>query len=200
MNFKLETLALGIIDTITELLDEHRLAQEIDHPIEEALTSFQYEAENSPTKDQFHDIVARFIQTVYVHNLEKPPLLDPLSHAIAVLENQYQGVYARGYTAARIEANNPQQGGIDAVLQRLAESITASEREKYVRAVIVQYLNPADWKTRCEIAKLLLEYCQPFLPQEMHRCVPSQFADDIPLLMNIYLNNKDVIRHISSSS
>ena len=199
MNFNLETHALGIIDTITELLDEHRLAQEIDHPIEEALATFQYEAENSPTKDQFHNIVARFIQTVYAHNLGKPPLSDHLSHAIAVLENQYQGLYARGYAAARIEANNARQGGMDAVLQRLAESIKASERAKYVRAVLVRYLNPADWETRCEIARVLLEYCRPFLPEEMLNCVPAQFADDIPLLVNIYLNNKNVTRQISGA-
>ena len=199
MTCEIKIRAAEIFKIMQTLLDEKHLAETIDRPIDEAAGSFQYEVEYPVSSKEFHKIVAQFMEAIYENGLGTFAKPDPLSSALALLEKHYQGVYASGYAAARIEANDTEHGGMDSVLQRFAESIKTLERAKHARAVFVRHLDPDDWEMRCEIAKLLLEYCQPFLPPQMCHCVPSQFADDIPLLMNIYLNNKNITRHISSS-
>ena len=186
------------IAKIIALLNETSIKTMVDEPIDKVVKEFCYDVGQPVTHREFHQLIEHFVCTIYEEGLNdfwRP--LDPLAEALSLLEKHYQGTYAFGYSSARLDANDSMHGGIDSVLQRIAESIKSIERAKHIQSVFVRYINPCDWQLRCEIVDILLEYCRPFLPPQMLRCVFKQMVDDIPLLMNIYLNSENIMQQIT---
>ena len=91
--------------------------------------------------------------------------------------------YGSGYSAAASDADDPTQGGIQTVLTSMAESIKDIERKKYIDGIFTWYLHSCSWELQCEIARLLLEEYQPFIPPLLIGCVPAQLVDEIPSIM-----------------
>jgi len=189
-----------IIAAITIKLDEGNINRLFDDSINKAVERFSYEVSYPVSHKQFHRIIACFLRYIYREGLKSPwELSDPLAKAISLFEGYYQGIYAFGYSAAMLDVNNSEQGGLEPVLSQLAESIKTLEREKYTRAIFAKYLDYDDWYLRCEIARILLQRCKMFLPPQMHNCTPEQIVDHIPSLMSTYLNSLAILQQLSGS-
>ena len=200
MSSDIRKRAEEIITAITAKLDEEYISRLFGDPINKAVECFSYEVSYPVSHKQFHRIIACFLQHIHREGLKSPwELSDPLAKAILLFERYYKGIYASGYSAAVLDANNSEQGGLDPVLNEFAESIKTLEREKHIRAIFAKYLDHDDWCLRCEIARILLQRCQMFLPPQMHNCTPEQIVDDIPSLMFKYLDSLAALQQLSGS-
>jgi len=193
------TQADNALERILALLDETRVRNEIDEPIDAAAATFPFEEVQPVSHRRFHQIIGGFVQHVYRHGLQPPQKLSSAqasAEAIALLEAGYSGAQGRGYDAALLDAINPRHNGISLVLAQLAEIMKNNERRKYGLWVFAASLGPLEWSDRCRVAELLLERLQPFLTPQLQRCVAAQLADEIPALIATHLTSDALLRHM----
>ena len=203
MSTDLKERAEEIIVDICGLLDESVLQKEINEPITRAVRTFQHQEECPISHRGFHRIIGDFTRHIYESGLKTPwkmSLVGPMATAISLLEDHYQGTYATGYPAARLDAIDPDQQGIDLVLHRLAESIKTIEREQYAHWVFARNLEPVDWELRCMIAWILLDRYQAFLPIQVCQCRAAQMADQIPSIIQCLLVSDMTMHQLALTS
>jgi len=125
-------------------------------------------------------------------------LQDADIEAIFLLENHYSStMYGNGYTAAMLDADDPEIGGIQNILLNLAEIIKDIERHKYIEGVFIWHLYSNNWNVRCEIAHLLLKDYRHFIPERLQNCMPAQFVDEIPSIIYRHVSSDSVLQQIS---
>jgi hypothetical protein len=183
------------------LLDEDRMRQEIDQPIDDALEEFVQGGELAYSHRAFHRAIGSFMHAILEKALPCPrvvPISQAHDEAVAVLEEGYLGTHANGFYGAVMDAADPSQAGIPLVLARLAESTKRRQRRTYVRCVAARHVDPGDWRTRCAMAELLLERCREWLPPEMQSCPPEQFADDVCDLLLIDLGTNAQVQRVAA--
>ena len=185
----MEKCARQIIDLITGKLDCSLIENRFDEPIAKVALEFRPEGKPPFPHKVFHKIIGDFVGQIYEKALKASWMLtDPLAEAIFLLENHYRSSkYGSGYEAAASDADDPTQGGIQTVLTSMAESIKDIERKKYIDGIFTWYLHSCSWELQCEIARLLLEEYQPFIPPLLRRCVPAQLVDEIQSIMYEYI-------------
>jgi len=195
---EIKKIAHEKITAITAGLDEVLIKKRIDGPIDTAAKDFRYQTKLPLDYKQIHTIFSDFVRNIYENGLQTDwAIPDPLAEAIMLLEDYYQGTYANGYSAAMLDAGDTEYGGIDIVLNRLAEIIKTIERQKYFSGVFVRHINPCDWHLKREIAGILLEQYRPVLPPLMRNCAAAQLVDQIPALMALYLNSCATLQQMS---
>ena len=190
------------IDTIAAQLDPNLLKSQFDEPIDRVARQFKCETTYSVGHKIFHRLIAEFVQQIYENGLKASWLLtDPLAEAISLLDRYYQSaVYNTGYVAALLDANDAAEGGIQTVLTSLAESVKDIERQKYIAAVFTWHLRRNSWPLQCEIARILLEDCQAFVPERLAGCVPAQIVDEIPSLIHMFICSDAALQQIAFSN
>ena len=192
-----------IILNIYAALDDHLIAQRFDGPIDQGLRTFQYEATYPVTRQNFHRIIARFTDYLYETALKaswKISCRDPLTHAIYLLENHYQGTYSQWYMGAWLDATDDQQDGMDTVLQRMAEAVKAMERQEYIQWVFVAHYESLPWNLRCVVTDILLQQYRQFLPPIFQHCSAPEMIKIIPSLMQSFMGIEGAMKGISQPS
>jgi len=195
----MEERAREIIEAIGAKLDRSLIKGRFDEPIAKVAWEYKYEEKPPVTHKDFNKIVADFMQQIYEKALKASWMLtDPLAEAIFLLENYYRSpAYGPGYAAAVLHANDAAEGGVQAVLAGLAESIKNVERKKYIDGVFTWHLHGCSWELLCEIARLLLEDYKPYMPPLLCKCVPAQLVDEIPSIMYTYIRGDFTLQQIS---
>ena len=186
--------------TITAQLDPDLIKSQFDDRVDEVARQFTHKADCPITQETFHEVMAEFVVQVYEKGLGARWMLsgEPLAHVIALLEDHYQGPYGSGYIAAALEANDLEGGGIDAVINRLAEIIKDTERLKHIKAVFIANIDPSDWPLKCEIVGLLLQEYQPFLPEHLLARRPWELVDEIPSIIYRYICSDSALEEVLS--
>ncbi len=189
-----------ILDQVAGLLDEQRLEQQIDEPIDRALETFSA-VEHDPYSHQlFIETTARFVQRVYEQSFSPSRKLTTLharDEAIALLERAYRGTHASGYHGAVLDAADPSGPGLELVVARIAEALKSERRQMHMRWVESRYIDSADWPTKCAMASILIERCRVNLPPELHSCPPEQLAEDVFDLLALQLATSGRLRPAS---
>ena len=194
-----ETRAGGALERTFALLDETRVRNAIDEPIDAAATAFLFQEESPVSHRRFHQVIGDFVQHVYRQGIEPRQELSSAqasAEAIAILEEGYLGAQAHGYDAALLDAVNPKHDGIEVVLAQLAEIIKDNARRKYTHWAFVISLGSLAWSDRCRVTELLLDRLQPFLPPQLQCCVAAQLVDEIPALIATHLTCDALLRHV----
>jgi len=187
------------LERILALLDEARVRNEIDEPIDAAVAAF----ESSASRRRFHQVISGFVQHIYRHGVEPHQELSSTqasAEAIALLERGYSGAQARGYDAALLDAVNPRHNGIEVILAQLAEIIKDNERRQYTHWVFASCLGRLAWSERCRVAGLLLDRLRPYLTPQLQRCVAAQVVDELPVLITTHLSSDALLRHMPDIS
>jgi len=196
----LKECARATIHTITAQLNQVLIKSQFDDPVDEVARQFAHRADCPSTQNAFHKVIAEFVVQVYEKGLGARWMLsgEPLGHVIALLDDHYQGAYGRGYIAAALEANDFEEGGIDAVLNRLAEIIKDLERLKHIKAVFTVNIAPSDWNLKCEMVGILLQEYKPFLPDRLLARKPWELVDEIPSIMYRCICSDSALQEILS--
>ncbi len=177
-----------LLDTIMDLLNEERMAREIDERIDLAVETFQVKVKVPLSHSDFNRLIAGFVRRIYQKGLRLPRRLSEqgaLAEAVSLLEKYYQGIRTRGYDEALVDAAGNDLEGLEYVLSQLAESIKAVERKKYVQWVFVDTVDQLDWEARRRIAATYLVKYEDLLPPELRDMDPARLADHFQdLIMN----------------
>ena len=169
-----------LLDTIMDLLNEERMAREIDERIDLAVETFQVKVKVPLSHSDFNRLIAGFVRRIYQKGLRLPRRLSEqgaLAEAVSLLEKYYQGIRTRGYDEALVDAAGNDLEGLEYVLSQLAESIKAVEREKYMKWVFVDTVDQLDWEARRRIAATYLVKYKDLLPPELRDMDPARLAD-----------------------
>jgi hypothetical protein len=194
--------AAEILDRVTDLLDEGRIAQHIDERIDKALDEFDCPTDSGYSHPQFTETVARFL--THVHEVALPgsrklTASQARDEALALLSHAYDGAFAGGYHGAILDAADASSPGLELVLARMAESIKRQRRQQYSRWLRVRYIDSVDWPTKCAMAAVLLARCQEFLPPELRQCPPEQVAEEVYDLLELHAATSNRLGHIPAS-
>jgi hypothetical protein len=197
MNYNIKEYAREKIETITSALDDSHIKSRFDEPVDKAARKFSHNTSCPVNTKEFHGVIAEFTAHIYQKGLNTEiAFSEPLGYAIELLEDHYRGSYGTGYIAAALDANDPAEGGIDTVLNRLADIIKDIERQKYIKAVFAVNINPADWHLKCEIVSILLEDYRQFLPQHLLDCESWQLASQIQAIMYRYICSDSALQEL----
>ena len=188
------------IAAVTAQLNQSLIRSLFDEPIDGAARRFSHAASCPISHEIFHKVITDFVVQIYDLGLNARWKLsgDPLGEALVLLDNYYQGSYGYGYIAAALTANDPAQGGINAVLGMLKEIIKGVERQKYIRRVFTTSIEGTNWHLRCEIVRILLENYKQFLPEQMLQCEPWELVNQIPSMISGYIGSDSALEEILS--
>ena len=196
----LTKLANEKIAIVISEIDEELLRKKFDDPVDEVLEQFRCEPDYPIGHRQFNRIIANFIERLYTDALKKPwDAADPLDMAIAILDEHYQGLYAKGYTAAMMDVNDSENGGIYVVLAALGQAVKEIVRRIYIRAVFVLNIPVNDWHLQREMAGILLKRYRPYLPPHLKNAVPAQVVSQILTIIQNYTASVSTFEKISDS-
>ena len=186
------------VKAITSALDQALIKRRFDEPIDNAVRQFIHKANCPISHEEFHRVITEFVLHIYdkSFNARWMVSVEPLGRVIELLENHYQGAYGRGYIAAALDANDTREGGIDTVLNQLAEIIKGIEQQKYVNAVFAVNIDPSNWDLKCEIVGILLEDYRQFLPQHLLECKPCELANEIPSIIYRYICSDSALEEL----
>ena len=125
MSYDIKKRARETVETITAKLDHSLIKSQFDEPIDEAARQFTHKTSYPVTHKAFHKVIAEYVMHIYDKGLNARWMLsgEPLGQAINLLEKHYSSTYGRGYTAAVLNTSETCEGGIDVVLNQLAEII-----------------------------------------------------------------------------
>ena len=186
--------AATALATALDLLAAERIWRAVDEPIDRAVASFAVEALPGSSARDFKAIIGEFTRHLYAHGLRLPQRLTAaqgLAEANHILERIYNDPQTGGYEAALLEAGGQGWEGVAQVLGRIAEAIKAAERHAHAEWVIVRWLTPRDWTTRCEIVRLLVERFGESLPPDVRQCPPAQLVGEIPEMILMHMGTDE---------
>ena len=197
MNYKPK--AEKIISEILHLTDEKYLCSRINHPIEQAVLSFEIEGKDPVTQQRLLFVIGNFIHHLQERDIgikKKLSELQAQSEALAILDQHYRNSTSQGYYAAFLDATNPDLDGLNVIISQMADIIITVERKKHIDWVYTARIESLDWKEKTEIVDVLLESWEPFLPPSILGCSPAQLADHLPQLINILHTTDEAVRNI----
>ena len=169
-----------VMNALLDLLWDHRISQEIDHPIDLASNEFQINVSEPVTQEGFNRTIMAFVMHIYGRALRLSKALsdrEALAEAIHLLmrysdgegPNRYGAILSRVVPAGRDE--------LEKVLVQLSQIIKTIEREKYIQWVFTcHYLN-LDWAKRCLVAAAYKELNSGYLTAEASLLSPEQIAE-----------------------
>jgi hypothetical protein len=197
-NTDIKIRARKTVETITAKLDHSLIKIQFDESIDEAARQFTHKAGCPISHKEFHKIITDFVMHIYDKGLNANWKLsaEPLGQVIELLEKHYSSTYGTGYTAAVLDAAETQEGGIDAVLNQLAQIIKDTERSKHINAVFTVNIDPADWHLKCEIVNVILDDYRQFLPQHLLKCKPWELANEIPAIIYRYICSESALQEL----
>jgi len=200
MNYEIKKRGKETVETITAELDYSLVKSQFDEPIDEAARQFTHKTSCPVTHKIFHKVITEFVTHIYDKGLNVRWILsgEPLGHAINLLEKHYSSTYGRGYTAAVLDTSETGEGGIDVVLNQLAEIIKDIERVKHIKAVFTVNIDPTDWHLKCEIVSILLKEYKSFLPEHLLICKPWELVNEIPTIIYKYICSESALQQVFS--
>ena len=177
------------IDTLVVLLNEERMAEEIDERIDLVVETFKTKVKVPLSHPDFNRLIAEFVRDLYRKGLRLPRYLslkEALAEAVSLLEKYYQGIHTRGYDEALVDASGNDLEGFEYVLSQLAESIKAVERIKYVKWVFTDTVDQSDWEAHRRIAATYLVKYKDLLPPEFRDMDPARLTEHLrDLIINL---------------
>lgn len=185
----------AIIEKVFELTSDEYLQHFIDEPIEKAQRNFEFDDKAFVTYRTFFQVTGNFVRHIYKDGLRPGQILSDSqarAEALAIIEEGYQNVHAKGFDAAFLDASDPNQTGLGPVLAHLKEIITARARLKRITWVYSSCIDPSDWPTKCLIAEILLERWGRLFPPSLLAYTPAQLADALPYLFDALRRTKHI--------
>lgn len=191
-----------VLDRLSELLDEERLAKEIDEMLDVEAHNFQLKISPPINTSKFNRIVSSFVKNIYKTGLRLPIHLSGPSataEAVYLLENYYQNEGSKGYDGALFDAVGTNIQGFELVLARLAESIKMAERTKYIAWVFADNFLNLDWKQKHRIVAFYLTQNKALLPAELCDLDPARLVDCFQELFITHMSTENMVQQVLSA-
>lgn len=173
MNSSSAPAGRSLVEVLIAALREDHLHAVVDLPIDRVAAGFQCSGPRN-TRISTRDLLAAagtLVQRIYRHGIRPARQLtreQAVAEAIQIIEEGYQSVACRGFSAFMLDGRAPDPGP-EGVLLSLAGIVKAREREKYRASLIARILDPLDWDERVRATARLRSLLSERLPEDV-RC------------------------------
>lgn len=188
--------AAKLLDALLAALATWRTQVEVDERIDAASAAHAWPDEDCRSQRQFLNEAGELLRSLNEHGRAFPRTMTPRqaqAEAVHLLQRSYQGQHGYGYTSALLDAMDTTQNGPACVLEALVSMVKDQERKEYVRGVLAAHVDPLDWNINCELARLLKERMEPYLPAKIAECAPEQLAEDWPALLIKHMETDEAL-------
>ena len=192
-----------ILDKLSALLCEERIAKEVDEPIDLAAHTFRLKITIPINYSKFNQVIAAFVRHLYrngaalSHGLSEQ---EALAEAIFLLEGHYQNEEAKGYDKALLDAVGTDIEGFELVLYRLADAIKTVERKKYIQWVFVDNFFHLGWELKQRIVSFYLKQNEVYLQTPLIDLNPVRLVDHFCELLLNHLSDDNLINQVLANS
>ena len=172
-----------ILAEVRTCLSERRLSEEIDEPVDEALTADGVLDSSPPlpwTATTLNDFLVRLVQAIHCRGCRLHLRLsraEALAIAVRLLDGHYATIRSRGYEGALLEAVSGDEGLSDMLATCLAEAVKTEQREMYRRWVLARTIETLDWGMKCAVAAAYFAANRDSLSGTMPSDRPWRFAE-----------------------
>ena len=190
---------VSAVAMLRELLDEERLQQEVDHPLDEATQSLQLRGAEPGTQRAFLDCIAAAVQHLYEHGLRCPrrlPRRAAVAEAVDLIRRGYPGRPEDRFDTALLEATASRGGDVQSVIGVLVETIRSRERRRYIDWVFATVLDPLDWNGHVEAATELREALESEIHADLKEHDPARLSREVRELFFLDRNPEAQLRQI----
>lgn len=182
-----------VFDTVTSMITEQALAQEVGIPVDSARGSYTVASSTVDTYEEFLDI----LQAFYIHlqrhispgPTEAPDTTEARQQAIALFERTFQG--KGGDKAALAIARDGTRGGMRSILDALAEQLKAERQVAYIRRIFRDALDTSNWGESVRFMRGAMERLGAFLPAELRTEPAERFAENWEAIVQAYVQSLD---------
>lgn len=191
-----------VLERLSDLLNDKRIAKEIDEPIDLAAHTFQLKITLPITSSEFKRIITTFVRHLYKkglrlsQNLSEP---EAFAEAIFLLERYSQNEESIGYDGALLNAVGTDMEGFELVLSQLAESIKTAERKKYIAWVFTDNYFHLSWEMQRSIVSCYLKQNEAVLPAKLLDLGPARLVDHFPEQFINHMTTESLIGQVFSA-
>ena len=171
-----------VLEVLRNRLAETTLIALIDDPIDAAVQGFRSSDTPIASQTEFLDQLAGFLRYVDASAFPTARQLTPAqarTEAVGLLEQRFPG----GYRAALWETKHPLGYGLAGIVAELAALLKTKLRRSHAQWVFTSVVGDLDWRTRCQVAALILQHWSDRKPPELSAASAEQYADHLPLLV-----------------
>jgi hypothetical protein len=179
-----------VIGQILAALDERQIAREVTLRHDEARIRFPLRHNTAGSWEQFTEIIADYYNYHFgacVAYGGTMPRSEAASRAKEILEREYRRHGNNAIVAAYNDAHDGTNGGMRALLDKLAEAAKAEAVERYIRDVFDRYVAPVRWEDKVEIIRQFIAQCGAYLASSMDANDPKRYADNYNELIRAYV-------------
>ncbi len=188
---------MATLDTLLSALDERRVAREIGIPHDEARMRYPLRSNTVRDFHAFSDIIGDYVRHHYAACISRGGTLsraEAVGRAKEILDREYRRsggdmMSAFGNAAEGVE------GGLRAVLDKLAEAIKVEAVERYTREVFDRLVAPNDWERKVELIRQFIRHLGYQFGGAIQADRPERYAHDYRELIRGYV---DGMRRTSS--
>lgn len=186
-----------ILSELLTVIDEKRLSKEIGIPIDTARMSY---ALSSPTveshKEFCETIAAYYLHLMRHHATISDPIQpqDVIEEANALLERAFSR--NGGSIAAKREAMECTNGGLDLVLRTMTEHFKHELYEKRINWAFQEFIGPLDFEGKTAVIAALFKRFAAVLPPVILARPPEEFADHYESLVRTFAKAMGNVRGI----
>lgn len=188
-----------VLDRLRQLLSPQRIQQEVDEPIDHAISTYQENDAPSQSVQDFHRRMGAFVRHVFAKGLPAAAQLtdeQAIGEAIELLEDSDP---MGGYDNALLDTLDANRGGVSSILSLLGELLKLRQRNRYFRSVFVTELGSCDWNLRCRIVQHLQHSLASSLTPELRNCPHFQLVDELPSLLLTHLGTDQTLDRFLSA-
>ncbi len=188
---------MATVDNLLAALDERQIAQRVGLPHDEARMRFSLQSNTVDDFDEFTDLIADYYSHHFTECISEGgslPRTESAGRAKEILEREYRRRNGDLVTAYN-DAHDGTNGGLRAILDRIAEAIKVESVERYIRDVFDRHVAPNAWDEKVEIIRQFLSRNGAQLASSVEEDQPERYAQNYQQLIRSYV---DALRATSS--
>ena len=180
---------MAAIDNLLKALDERELAQRVGLKHDEARMSYQLQSNTVADFDAFTDTIADYYNHHFTRCVSGGGTLsrsEAAGRAKKVLEDDYRR-RREDLMKAFNDAHDGTEGGMRAVLDKLAEGLKAESVGNYIGEMFDRHVAPNSWEDKVAIIRQFIAQHGASLGSSIDAGQPERYAQNYKELIEAYV-------------
>ena len=182
---------MPVINHVLQALDERTIAQQIGIPHDEARIRYPLHTNTAGSFDDFSEIIGRYYNHHFSTCVAGGGALSRAEaggRAKEILEREYRRSGGDVVTAYN-DAHDGTNGGLRAVLDKIAEGLKAESVERYIREVFDRFVAPNSWEQKVEIMRQFIGRYGHQFSSSINPNQPERYAQNYQELIREYVES-----------
>jgi len=171
-------------------LDERTIAQKVGIPHDEARMRYPLRSNTVSSFDEFSDRLGDYYNHHFTTCVSRGGNLsraEAAGRAKEILERDYRR-HEGDIVGAFNDAHDGTNGGLRAILDKVAEGLKAESVERYVREMFDRHVAPNSWEQKVAIIREFIAQAGPYLGSAIRADQPERYAQNYEELIRSYVN------------